>query len=146
MLTGSHAINMDAKGRMAIPTRIRESLAASCDGRLMLTAHTQERCLLVYPEPEWKEKLPTIQKLPTLDPAARRIQRLWIGYATPVDMDGNGRILVPPTLRSFASLDKKLMLVGLGDKLELWDEDSWLELLEEPAETQISPELQSLTF
>ncbi|WP_027328657.1 division/cell wall cluster transcriptional repressor MraZ [Marinimicrobium agarilyticum] len=146
MLTGSHSINMDAKGRMAIPTRIRESLVASCDGRLVLTAHTQERCLLVYPEPDWQEKLPTIQALPTLDPAARRIQRLWIGYATPVEMDGNGRILVPPTLRSFASLDKKLMLVGLGDKMELWNEDSWHQLLEEPVQTEISPELQSLTF
>lgn len=146
MLTGSHSINMDAKGRMAIPTRIRESLNASCDGRLMLTAHAQERCVLLYPEPQWREKLPTIQALPMLDPLARQIQRRWIGYATPVEMDGNGRILVPPTLRSFGYLDKKLMLVGLGDKMELWNEEHWHELLETPVETGISPELQSLTF
>lgn len=146
MLTGSHAINMDSKGRMSIPTRIRESLAASCEGRLVLTAHTEERCLLVYPEPAWQEKLPTIERLPMLDPAARRIQRLWIGYATPVEMDGNGRILVPPTLRTYAGLEKKLMLVGLGNKMELWDEERWLALLEEPVTSQISPELQSLTF
>lgn len=131
---------------MSIPTRTRESLTASCDGRLMLTAHTEERCLLVYPEPAWQEKLPKIEALPMLDPAARRIQRLWIGYATPVEMDGNGRILVPPTLRSYAGLEKKLMLVGLGNKMELWNEESWLELLEEPVASQISPELQSLTF
>jgi len=146
VLTGSHAINMDAKGRMAIPTRIRESLSASCGGRLVVTAHTEERCLLVYPETEWQAKLPTIQALPMLDPAARRIQRLWIGYASPVEMDGNGRILVPPTLRRYADLDKKLMLVGLGNKMELWREESWLELLEEPVNAQVSAELQSLTF
>lgn len=146
MLTGSHAINMDPKGRMSIPTRTRESLTASCGGRLVLTAHTEERCLLVYPEPAWQDKLPTIEALPTLDPAARRIQRLWIGYATPVEMDGNGRILVPPTLRTYAGLEKKLMLVGLGNKMELWDEERWLELLEEPVTAQVSPELQSLTF
>lgn len=146
MLTGSHSINMDAKGRMAIPTRIRESFVASCEGRLVLTAHTQQRCLLVYSEPDWLERLPKIQKLPDTNDAASRIKRLWIGYATQLEMDANGRILVPPTLRSYAKLDKKLMLVGLGDKMELWSEDSWLELLEQPVDTELSPELQSLTL
>ncbi|ROQ20836.1 MraZ protein [Marinimicrobium koreense] len=146
MLTGSHSINMDAKGRMAIPTRIRESFVASCEGRLVLTAHTQQRCLLVYSEPDWLERLPKIQALPDNDPAAGRIKRLWIGYATQLEMDGNGRILVPPTLRSFARLDKKLMLVGLGDKMELWNEDSWQDLIEQPLDTELSPELQSLTL
>ncbi len=146
MLTGSHAINMDAKGRMAIPTRIRESFVASCDGRLVLTANTQQRCLLVYSEPEWLELLPKVQSLPDFEPGASRVKRLWIGYATQVEMDSNGRILVPPTLRSYGKLDKKLMLVGLGNKMELWNEDSWLDLIEEPADTAMSPELQSLTL
>src|SRR5690625_2513593 len=98
---------MDPKGRMAIPTRIRDALLTSCAGRLVLTAHPEERCLLVYPEPRWQEVLPSIQALPTMQKAARRVQRLLIGYACPLELDGNGRVLVPPTLRSYAELDKK---------------------------------------
>lgn len=146
MFTGSHSINMDPKGRMAIPTRIRDALLSSCAGRLVLTAHPEERCLLVYPEPRWQEVLPSIQALPTMQKAARRVQRLLIGYACPLELDGNGRVLVPPTLRSYAELDKKLMLVGLGDKLELWSEDSWGALLDEPGEEDLPEEVQSLVF
>lgn len=137
---------MDPKGRMAIPTRVRDALLASCDGRLVVTAHMEERCLLVYPEPEWQEILPQVQALPGLNRAARRVQRLFIGYACPLELDGNGRILVPPTLRSYANLDKKLMLVGLGNKLELWSEDSWSALLDEPGDDALPDELQSLVF
>ncbi|MDQ2075078.1 division/cell wall cluster transcriptional repressor MraZ [Marinimicrobium sp. ABcell2] len=146
MFTGSHSINMDPKGRMAIPTRIRDALLASCNGRLVLTAHPEERCLLVYPEPQWQEILPQLQALPGMRKASRRIQRLLIGYACPLELDGNGRILVPPTLRSYAGMDKKLMLVGLGNKLELWSEDSWSALLDEPGEEDLPEELQSLVF
>ncbi len=137
---GSHAINMDAKGRMAIPARIRETLATSCDGRLVITAHTEERCLLVYPEPQWQEILPQIEALPNMNKAARRLQRLLIGYACPLEMDGNGRVLVPPTLRDYAGLEKKLMLVGQGKKLELWSEDRWSEWLDEPGDDDVMPE------
>jgi len=123
---GSHAINMDAKGRMAIPAKYRDSLASACDGRIVMTAHTQDRCVLVYPEPEWQTILPKIEALPTFNKASLRAQRLLIGYATPLELDGNGRVLVPPTLRDYAKLDKKLMLVGLGKKFELWSEEAWL--------------------
>ncbi|MFT5718793.1 MAG: MraZ protein [Oleiphilaceae bacterium] len=130
LFLGSHAINMDAKGRMAIPTKIRESLASFCDGRIVVTAHTEERCLLVYPESQWEEILPKIESLPSFNKMARRAQRLLIGYATPLEMDGNGRILVPPTLREYANLEKKLMLVGQGKKFELWSENSWFDWLD----------------
>ena len=63
---------MDAKGRMAIPTKIRESLASFCEGRIIVTAHTEERCLLVYPEDQWKEILPKIESLPSFNKVARR--------------------------------------------------------------------------
>jgi len=131
MFLGSHAINMDAKGRLAVPSRVRETMQASCGGRLVITAHTEERCLLIYPEPIWNEKLPIIQALPNMNKAARRTQRLLMGYATPVELDSNGRFLVPPTLRDYASMKKKLMLVGQGNKLELWSESSWVEYLNE---------------
>mgnify|MGYP001993321130 CR=1 FL=1 len=109
---GSHAINMDAKGRLAIPARVREDLETLCGGRIVLTAHTEERCLLVYPEPQWEEILPKIEALPSFNKAVRRTQRLLIGYATPLELDGAGRILVPQPLRDYAGLEKKLYLVG----------------------------------
>jgi MraZ protein len=131
---------------MAVPSRIRDELVELSAGRLWLTAHTQERCLLIYPEPEWQQILPKIQALPTVNPEVRRIQRLFIGQAVNLEMDGNGRILVPPTLRDFAHLDKKLMLVGLGNKLELWSEDGWQKLLDQPSQGDVPAELQSLSF
>ena len=147
MFLGSHAINMDAKGRMAIPTKIRESLASLCDGRIVVTAHTEERCLLVYPECLWKEILPKIESLPSFNKVARRTQRLLIGYATPLELDSSGRILVPPTLREYASLEKKLMLVGQGKKFELWSESNWFSWLDElDQDDEIPEEMKSLSL
>lgn len=147
MFLGSHAINMDAKGRMAIPTKIRESLSSFCDGRIVVTAHTEERCLLVYPESQWQEILPKIESLPSFNKVARRAQRLLIGYATPLEMDGNGRVLVPPTLREYAGLEKKLMLVGQGKKFELWSEARWFDWLDEADDGDAIPEeMQSLSL
>ncbi|AFV00682.2 division/cell wall cluster transcriptional repressor MraZ [Simiduia agarivorans] len=147
MFLGSHSISMDAKGRLAIPARIRESLVELCAGKLVVTAHTEERCLLVYPEPQWLEILPKIEALPSFNKIARRTQRLLIGYATPLEVDGNGRVLLPPTLREYAQLDKKLMLVGQGKKLELWSEASWLQWLDADAgDDEMPVEMQSLSL
>ncbi|MEJ2441996.1 MAG: division/cell wall cluster transcriptional repressor MraZ [Exilibacterium sp.] len=147
MFLGGHAINMDAKGRMAVPARIREELVSVCGGRLVLTAHTEERCLLVYPEPQWDEILPKIEALPSFNKVARRAQRLLIGYACPIQMDANGRVLVPPTLRDYAGLEKRLMLVGQGKKLELWSESHWSAWLDESDDEDVIPEeMQSLSL
>lgn len=137
---GSHAITMDAKGRMAIPSKFREGLMRECGGRIVVTAHTQDRCLLVYSEPQWQEILPKIEALPTFNKSALRAQRLLIGYATALELDGNGRVLLPPTLRDYGHFDKKLMLVGLGKKFELWSEQSWFESIGECDEQQPLPE------
>jgi MraZ protein len=131
---------------MAIPTRVREELVASCGGRLVVTAHTQDRCLLVYPEPEWLALLPQIEALPSFNKVSQRTKRILIGYATPLEIDSSGRVLVPPTLRDYANLDKKMMLVGQGKKLELWSEGSWLALLNEPADDEIPSEMLSLSL
>lgn len=129
MYLGSHAISMDAKGRIAIPTRFRDELQADCAGSLVVTvnpeAALEERCLWFYPEQEWARILPSIQALPTFNKVARRTQRLMIGHATKLEVDANGRVLLPPTLRDYAGLDKKLMMVGQGNKLELWSEERW---------------------
>jgi MraZ protein len=137
---------MDPKGRMAIPTRIRDQLAASCGGRLVVTAHTEDRCLLVYPEPEWLMLVPQIEALPSFNKVSQRVKRILIGYASTLEIDSNGRVLVPPTLREYAGIDKKMMLVGQGKKLELWSEESWLAVLNEPADDDIPSELLSLSL
>lgn len=140
MLLGSYAINMDAKGRIAIPQRVREGLVELCGGSVVVTAHTEERCLLIYPEPHWQTLRPQVEQLPNIKPKARRMQRLLLGYATPLDIDGNGRVLLPPTLREYARLEKKLMLVGQGRKLELWNEEHWNDWLDAVAEDDDMPE------
>ena len=144
---GSHAINMDAKGRLAIPARVREDLVSLCGGRIVLTAHTEERCLLLYPEPKWQEILPKIEALPTLKKAARRAQRLLLGHAAQLELDGAGRILVPPTLRDYAGLEKRLFLIGQGSKLELWSEERWQAWLDsEEDDGELPPEMESLSL
>lgn len=145
MYLGSNAITMDAKGRLAIPARVRDELVAECGGRLVITAHHQERCLLVYPEPQWQLLLPKIEALPNVSRRARLMQRLLIGYATPLEIDGNGRVLLPPTLRDYAGLEKELMLVGQGRKLELWSEQRWFAWLDEASEDDELPE-EALTL
>lgn len=146
MFLGNHLINMDSKGRFAVPTRTREALTAACEGRVVITAHNEERCLLVYPEPQWQELLPKIEALPNLNKAANRLQRLLIGYATPLELDGNGRLLLPAPLRDYAGLEKKLMLVGQGKKMELWSEDGWNKYLESTKAEDMTAEMAALSL
>lgn len=126
MFRGVQHINMDAKGRMAIPARQRESLSAECQGNLVITIDTQSPCLAVYPLPEWERIEREVQALPALNPAVKRFQRLVLGYASDLELDANGRILLPPALRDYARLEKKVVLVGQGNKFELWSEALWL--------------------
>jgi|TARA_B100002019_G_scaffold249145_1_gene228368 MraZ protein len=116
---------MDAKGRIAMPTRYRDRLLDSSAGRLVVTIHLQAKCLLIYPLPVWEEIEIQIQELPALKAEVGRLQRLVLGYASDIELDGSGRMLLPNALRSHAQLDKKVVLVGQGKKLELWSEDLW---------------------
>ncbi|TDG15087.1 transcriptional regulator MraZ [Seongchinamella unica] len=126
MFRGVQHINMDAKGRLAMPARQREPLLSRCDGRIVITIDTQSKCLVVYPLPEWERIEQDIQGLPALNPAVKRFQRLVLGYATDIELDSNGRLLLPQSQREYAQLDKKLVLVGQGNKLEIWSEALWL--------------------
>lgn len=127
MFRGVQHINMDAKGRLAMPAKHRERLLEECDGQLVATIDTQSRCLLIYPLPTWEQIEKEIQDLPSLNPAVRRFQRLLIGYACELEFDGNSRVLLSPSLREYAQLEKKVVLVGQGKKLELWSEHLWLQ-------------------
>jgi len=142
---------MDAKGRVAFPAKQRERLLSVCDGQVVATIDTQARCLMVYPLPTWEVIEKELQELPSMNPAVRRIQRLLIGYASELEFDGNGRVLLPPSLRDYAGLEKKLVLVGQGKKLELWSEDVWLAerdrwLDEVHGDAEIPEELMSIAF
>ncbi len=140
MFYGSHAINMDTKGRIAIPTRVRELLQESCNGRIVMTAHTENRCLHLFPEPQWEEILPKIEEFPTFNKVSRRAKLLLMGHACPLELDANGRVLLPPTLREYAGLQKKLMLVGQGKSMELWSDEQFSRYIDEPIDDEIMPE------
>ncbi len=151
MFRGVQHINMDAKGRLAMPARQREPLLSECGGKVVVTIDTQSACLAIYPLPEWERIERDIQNLPALKPAVKRFQRLMLGYATDLELDGNGRMLLPPPLREYARLDKKLVLVGQGNKLELWSESLWVAereqaLLDSGAGAELPEELMSLTL
>lgn len=118
---------MDAKGRVALPTRYREIVRDRCNGHLVITIDTEERCLLVYPLGEWEEIERSVGALSSFDKANRRVQRLLIGHATDVELDSSDRILIPPPLRQYAEIDKKIVLIGQGKKLEVWSERLWEE-------------------
>ncbi len=124
MFRGANKLTLDAKGRMVMPTRYRERLQELCGGKLVITVD-KDQCLLIYPLPDWEEIERKLMRLPTLNPQARRLQRLMVGHATDLELDGHGRLLLPPKLREFALLTRDAMLIGQGLRFELWDEARW---------------------
>lgn len=149
MFRGVSTLSLDAKGRMAMPAKYRERLEELCEGQLVVTVDRD--CLLLYPLPQWEEIERKLVRLPTLNAQSRRLQRLLIGHATECELDGNGRILVPTPLREFARLEKRVVLIGQGNKFELWDEDSWSArrdewLAEGDSDMELPAELESLSL
>lgn len=151
MFRGVSTINLDEKGRMAVPARYRAELAECCDNQVVMTVGL-DKCLLLYPLPEFEAIERKLVKLPALDKKAKRLQRLLIGHAAECEMDGQGRLLIPEPLRRFAGLDKKVALIGQGNKFEVWDETAWTQardawIEEEQSDAAaLSPELESLAF
>jgi MraZ protein len=148
MFYGTQQINMDAKGRVAIPTRTRELLADSCDGEIIITASTENRCLVIYPKPEWDERiLPKLEKLPMhRGGIIRKTKLTMMGYAESITLEDNGRFLIPGAQRTYAGFDKRLNLVGLGTSLELWSEEVFNEVLTEEHQDPTAEELALLDF
>lgn len=151
LFRGVNNVTLDAKGRLSIPTRYRAQLMASCDGQMVMTVD-REHSLLLYPLPVWEDIERKLIQLPTLNKQARRLQRLLIGHATDCELDGQGRVLVSPPLREFANLEKKIVMIGQGNKFEIWNDKTWVikrdiwfeEENEEDGE--LSPELESLSL
>ncbi|HXQ64486.1 MAG TPA: division/cell wall cluster transcriptional repressor MraZ [Steroidobacteraceae bacterium] len=150
MFRGANQVTLDAKGRMVMPTRYRDRLLERSNGRLVVTID-RDQCLLLYPLPDWEEIERKLMRLPTLNAQARRMQRLMVGHATDLELDGHGRVLLPAELRTFAGLVRDGVLLGQGNRFELWDEarwtalrDEWLKDEELPAE--LPADLESLSL
>ena len=123
MFQGAAALSLDAKGRLAIPARHRDALVP--DGApLVVTAHPH-KCLLVYPQAVWEPIRAQVAAMPGLDPAAAALKRLLIGFAQEEELDGAGRVLIAPSSRQWAGLDKQVWLVGQGTHFELWSDAGW---------------------
>jgi len=150
MYRGATKVTLDAKGRVVVPTRYRQALAERAQGRLVVTVDL-DQCLLLSPLPDWEQIEAKLMRLPSLHEQSRRLQRLMVGHATDLELDGHGRLLLPPELREFAQLDRHGMLIGQGNRFELWDEARWNErrdmwLKSEQAATDLPSELDSLSL
>ena len=131
MFRGINSVTLDAKGRMALPARHREAVRARSAGRLVTTIDIREPSLLMYALPDWEAVEARLQTLANIRPSARRLQRLLIGHATDMELDGNGRVLLPQMLRDYATLDRKLVVLGQGNKIEIWSEQNWQARMED---------------
>ncbi|MDX2504072.1 MAG: division/cell wall cluster transcriptional repressor MraZ [Gammaproteobacteria bacterium] len=145
MINGVTKLNLDVKGRLAIPSRYRERLMQDCAGRLVVTLDPERR-MVIYPYNEWQKVETKLVSL-SMNKAAVRLKRLMLGHASDCDMDKNGRINLPPYLREKTGLDKQIVLLGIGNKFEVWDEDSWnREWEEDDEELELSEELEALSL
>jgi MraZ protein len=128
---GINPINLDAKGRVALPAKYRDRVTDRCDGHMVLTVHPFDRCLLLYPLADWEVIESQVNALPnSTSRQARRLQHLMVGYATELDLDAANRLLLPAMHRDHAELDKRLILVGQGQKFEIWSEARWTSMTE----------------
>jgi MraZ protein len=146
MFQGASELAIDAKGRMAIPTRHRELLTAG--GGLVITAHP-DGCLLIYSRDAWLPIGLKLQSLPSFNEQARWWQRLLVGHAEELELDAAGRVLVSSTLREFAGIGRNVTLVGQLSHFELWDSAAWKEKIlaaRQMASTTPPPGAESFTL
>lgn len=152
MFRGATTINLDGKGRLAVPMRYRELLLEESQGQMVCTIDLHQPCLLLYTLPQWEVIEQKLSRLSSMNPVERRIQRLLLGHASECQMDSAGRLLVASTLRQHAGLTKQVMLVGQFNKFELWDEENWYQQVKEDIDAQqtvtepLSERLQDLSL
>ncbi len=122
---GISNLTVDTKGRAAIPTKYRDEITDDFKGQMVLTVDHGERCLVLYPMSKWVDTEQNLMGLPNLSDAVRDMKRLILGHAEDVKMDAQGRIMIAAPLRDYAQMEKKIVMIGQGDKFELWDEQAW---------------------
>lgn len=145
MFRGASTLNMDAKGRIAVPARYREAIAARSGGNLVLTVNnTRERCLWLFTLDEWEKVEAKLVELSSFNKRAQSLKRLLIGYASDCEIDSAGRLRIAAPLIEFAGLAKQVVMIGQGNKFELWDEALWKakcdEWMAEPEDEEEVPE------
>ena len=148
MFFGETTINLDAKGRLAVPMRYRDDLKEQCGNRMVLTYSAfDSRVLWLYLEQEWQRVRKEVMALPSRNPGHRALQRRLVGSATAVEPDGSGRILLPPSLRDVTGLEKRVVLLGMGSRFEIWDESTLnQQRAEEDMEEQASADMDRLVL
>lgn len=124
MFRGIYELSLDTKGRLSVPAKLRAILEEESEGLVTLTADLDKN-LLIYTTSEWQKASSKLERLSSVEPRARFIKRLYLGHASDCELDSTGRILIPPMLRKYANLDKKVVLTGMGNKLELWNQEAW---------------------
>jgi MraZ protein len=124
LFRGATSLSLDAKNRLAVPTKYRQAIVDACAGNMVLTAHPHG-CLVLYPQPAWEPVEQALMAKPSLDVQVSAMQRLIVGMAEELILDGTGRILLSSVLRNFAKLDKEVMLVGQLTRFEIWNLDVW---------------------
>ena len=125
MFRGVHNLTVDAKGRVKIPTRHQEQIEKICSGKMVLSIHPDDDCLLLYPLLDWQKLEEKVSLLPSLNVHTKRLKRKLIGHANDCELDKASRILVPIALREYAKLEKKIILSGQGHNFEIWSENAW---------------------
>ena len=132
MFRGQFTHSVDAKGRISLPARFREVLMSGGDPRVVLTPSPFDPCLHVYPMRAWEDFEQRVMELPSMERHAVRFRRLYVSAAFECELDGSGRLLVPPHLRERAGLDDKgeAVWAGMGRTLELWSKSNWTRALE----------------
>lgn len=123
---GEYYHTIDAKGRVIIPQRFRDEL-----GEHFILSRGLDGCLWIQPQDEWDDFRSKLRKLSTIDKKSRNFKRFFTAGATPCELDKQGRILVPPTLREFAGLEKNVMLAGQLGRIDIWDEEKWWAICED---------------
>ena len=122
MFMGEYNHTIDAKGRLIIPSKFREAL-----GSEFVLTKGLDGCLFVFPMKEWEAFEEKLRSLPLIDKNARKFSRFFLAGASTCELDKQGRILVPGTLREFAQMDKEVVLTGMLDRIEVWSKEQWLE-------------------
>ena len=146
MFQGETAISVDEKGRLAIPTAYREPIARVCNNRLVITYNPFEPgCLWVFPQPEWERVRDQVNALPSVKRVHRDLQLKLVGAATHVELDSAARVLLPASQRGAAGIEKKAVLLGMGNKFELWSEQAHLDKIRQTiGEADISEDMAGL--
>ncbi|MBP3729484.1 MAG: division/cell wall cluster transcriptional repressor MraZ [Lachnospiraceae bacterium] len=123
MLMGEYNHSLDAKGRIIIPAKMRDQL-----GESFVISKGMDGCLFVFPQAEWEKVANKLQALPLTDAKVRQFSRIFLAGASEVELDKQGRVLLPQNLREEAGLEKDVVLCGVGNRAEIWAKERWADI------------------